>query len=62
MPGKDYESAGIISKETRIVSGKIAEIGSACQIEMLQWVLCECLLINVINKILNKINKRVLLN
>ena len=29
---------------------------------MLQGVLCECLLIKVINKILNKINKRVLLN
>ncbi len=29
---------------------------------MLQGVLCECLLIKVINKILNKFNKRVLLN
>ena len=29
---------------------------------MLQGVLCECLLIKVINKILNKNNKRVLLN
>ena len=29
---------------------------------MLQGVLCECLLIKVINKILNKTNKRVLLN
>ena len=40
--------------ETGIVSGEIAEIGSACNIEMLQWVLCECLLIKVINKIMNK--------
>ena len=48
--------------ETGIVSGEIAESGSACDIEMLQGVLCECLLIKVINKILNKINKRVLLN
>ena len=48
--------------ETRIVSGEIAETGSACDIEMLQGVLCECLLIKVINKILNKFNKRVLLN
>ena len=29
---------------------------------MLQGGLCECLLIKVINKILNKINKRVLLS
>ena len=29
---------------------------------MLQGVLCECLLIKVINKIMNKNNKRVLLN
>ena len=42
--------------------GEIAETGSACDIEMLQGVLCECLLIKVINKILNKNNKRVLLN
>ena len=42
--------------------GENAEIGSACNIEMLQGVLCECLLIKVINKILNKFNKRVLLN
>ena len=48
--------------ETRIVSGEIAETGSACDIEMLQGVLCECLLIKVINKILNKINKIVLFN
>ena len=48
--------------ETGIVSGEIAESGSACDIEMLQGVLCECLLIKVINKILNKNNKRVLLN
>ena len=48
--------------DTRIVPGEIAEIGSACDIEMLQGVLCECLLIKVINKILNKNNKRVLLN
>ena len=48
--------------DTEIVSGEIAEIGSACNIEMLQGVLCECLLIKVINKILNKFNKRVLLN
>ena len=53
---------GIISIETGIVSGEIAESGSACDIEMLQGVLCECLLIKVINKILNKNNKRVLLN
>ena len=52
---------GIVSIETGIVSGEIAESGSACDIEMLQGVLCECLLIKVINKILNKINKRVLL-
>ena len=43
--------------DTRIFSGEIAEIGSACDIEMLQGVLCECLLIKVINKILNKIIK-----
>ena len=48
--------------ETEIVSGEIAETGSACDIEMLQGVLCECLLINVIEKILNKINKIVLFN
>ena len=53
---------GIVSVETGIVSGEIAESGSACDIEMLQGVLCECLLIKVINKILNKFNKRVLLN
>ena len=29
---------------------------------MLQGAICECLLIKVINKILNKFNKRVLLN
>ena len=57
---KDYKSAGIISMETGIVSGEIAETGSACDIEMLQGVLCECLLIKVINKIQNKINKSVL--
>ena len=54
MPGKYYESTGIISIDTETVSGEIAEIGSACNIEMLQGVLCECLLIKVINKILNK--------
>ena len=59
---KELQSAGIISMETGIVLGEIAEIGSACDIEMLQGVLCECLLIKIINKILNKINKRVLLN
>ena len=48
--------------ETGIVSGEITETGSACDIEMLQGVLCECLLIKVINKILNKINKSVLFN
>ena len=48
--------------ETGIVSGEIAETGSTCDIEMLQGVLCECLLINVIDKILNKINKSVLFN
>ena len=48
--------------ETGMVSGEIVETGSACDIEMLQGVLCECLLINVIDKILNKINKRVLFN
>ena len=52
---KELQSAGI-------VSGEIAESGFACDIEILQGVLCECLLIKVINKILNKINKRVLLN
>ena len=59
---KISESAGIISIDTKTVSSEIAEIGSACNIEMLQGVLCECLLIKVINKILNKNNKRVLLN
>ena len=59
---KELQSAGIISIDTETVSGEIAEIGSACNIEMLQGVLCECLLIKVINKILNKNNKRVLLN
>ena len=48
--------------DTEIVLGEIAEIGYVCDIEMLQGVLCECLLIKVINKILNKNNKRVLLN
>ena len=48
--------------EIGIVSGEIAETGSACDIEMLQEVLCECLLIKVINKILSKINKSVLFN
>ena len=47
---------------TGIVLGEIIETSSACDIEMLLGVLCECLLIKVINKILNKINKRVLLN
>src|SRR5215216_3072066 len=59
---KDLQSAENVSIETGIVSGEIAERGSACDIEMFQGVLCECLLIKVINKILNKINKRVLLN
>ena len=66
---KGLQSAGnvsidtrIVSIETGIVSGEIAERGFACDIEMLQGVLCECLLIKVINKIRNKINKRVLLN
>ena len=59
---KELRSAGNVSIETGIVSGEIAESGSACDIEMLQGVLCECLLIKVINKIRNKINKRVLLN
>ena len=59
---KDLQSAGIISMDTKIVLGEIAKIGFACDIEMLQGVLCECLLIKVINKILNKFNKRVLLN
>ena len=40
--------------ETGIVSGEIAETGSVCDIEMLQGVLYECLLIKVIDKILNK--------
>ena len=39
---KELQSAEIISMDTEIVSG---EIGSACDIEMLQWVLYECLLI-----------------
>ena len=30
--------------DTETVLGEIAEIGSACNIEMLQGVLCECLL------------------
>ena len=59
MSEKEKESAGIISMETGIVSGEIDETSSTCDIEMLQGVLCECLLINVINKNLNKINKRV---
>ena len=46
----------------RTCSGEIAKIGSACDIEMLQGVLCECLLTKVIKKILNKINKIVLFN
>ena len=58
----ELQSAGIISVDTETVSGEIAKIGSACNIEILQGVLCECLLIKVINKILNKINKRFLLN
>ena len=44
------------------MSGEIAEGGSACDFEILQGAICECLLIKVINKILNKFNKRVLLN
>ena len=44
------ESAGINSMETKIVSGEIAETSSTCDIEMLQGVLCECLLIKVITK------------
>ena len=44
--------------ETGIVQGEIAESGSACDIEMLQRAICECLLIKVINKILNKFNKK----
>ena len=48
--------------DTGIVSGEIAETGFACDIEILQGAICECLLIKVINKILNKFNKRVLLN
>ena len=44
----------IVSIETGIVSGEIAESGYACDIEILQGVLCECLLIKVINKILIK--------
>ena len=59
---KKRKAQEFISLDTGTVSGEIAEIGSACNIEMLQGVLCECLLIKVINKILNKFNKRVLLN
>ena len=59
---KELQSARIISMDTGIVPGEIAEIGFACDIEMLQGVLCECTLIKVINKIMNKINKRVALN
>ena len=33
---KELQSAGIVSIETRIVSGEIAESGSACDIEILQ--------------------------
>ena len=44
--------------ETGIISGEIAEGGSACDIEILQGAICECLLIKVINKILNKFNKK----
>ena len=55
---KELQSAGIVSIETRIVSGEIVESGSASDIEILQGVICECLLIKVINKILNKFNKK----
>ena len=47
---KGLQNAGNVSIETGIVSGEIAESGSTCDIEMLQGVLCECLLIKVINK------------
>ena len=59
---KELQSAEIISIDTETVSVEIAETGSACEMKYEQGVLCECLLIKVINKILNKINKRVLLN
>ena len=42
---KELQSAGTVSIETGIVSGEIAESGSACDIEILQGVICECLLI-----------------
>ena len=59
---KELQSIGIISMDTGIVSGELAESVSSCEIEYYQGVLCECLLIKIINKILNKINKIVLLN
>ena len=34
----ELQSAGIISIDTKTISGEIAEIGSACNIEMLQGV------------------------
>src|SRR5215216_2281043 len=48
---KGLQSARIVSIETGIVLGEIVESGSTCDIEMLQGVLCECLLIKVIKKI-----------
>ena len=54
---KELQTAGIVSIETGIVSDEIAESGSACDIEILQGFICECLLIKVINKILNKIKE-----
>ena len=40
---KELQSVGIVSIETGIVSDEIAESGSACDIEMLQGVICESL-------------------
>ena len=51
---KIYKAQEFISLDTGVVSGEIAEIVSAYEIEYQQGVLCECLLINVIEKILNK--------
>ena len=59
---KNCKAQELFREKPEIVSGEIAEGGSACDIEILQGAICECLLIKVIKKILNKFNKRVLLN
>ena len=55
---KNCKAQELFQKKPEIVSGEIAEGGSACDIEILQGAICECLLIKVINKILNKFNKK----